>query len=130
MSAVPALPLLLLEPDQMMRRTVALTARTLGIGDVHEASSPAAARRLLAQHRYQGALLALDVHEGGYHHYDVELLDAWRERYPEGDLRVAVILRSCSKALLEEWRARQVRDVTLKPFRARVLLDALRALGA
>lgn len=124
-----ALPLLLLEPDQMMRRTVALTARSLGIGDVHEASSAEAARRLLKVHRYRGALLALDVRENGYHQYDVELLDAWRERHPDGALRVAVILGSCSKALLEELRARQVRDVILKPFRARVLLDALRGLG-
>lgn len=51
--------LLLIEPDYMLRRTVALTARSLDIGEVHESGSFEAAARLLEHTRFDGLIVAL-----------------------------------------------------------------------
>jgi hypothetical protein len=51
--------LLLIEPDYMLRRTVALTARSLDVGEVHEAGSFEVAARLLDHTRFDGLIVAL-----------------------------------------------------------------------
>ena len=40
--------MLLVEPENILRRTAALTARSMGLAEVQEASSTAAARQILA----------------------------------------------------------------------------------
>jgi hypothetical protein len=70
------LHMLLVEPEPLLRRTVSLTARTLGLGHVHEAASIDAARRLLAERRFNGAVIAVEcVEDGGQRHYDMTLVE-------------------------------------------------------
>jgi CheY-like chemotaxis protein len=55
----PPVDMLLVEPVTLLRRTVSLTARSLGLGDVHEAASMAMALKLLNGKRFHGAVIAL-----------------------------------------------------------------------
>jgi hypothetical protein len=53
--------ILLVEPQFVLRRTIVMVARDLGMVDFHEASSVGRARTLLAAQTYDG--LVLDLHE-------------------------------------------------------------------
>lgn len=122
-----ALPhsMLLVEKDPLLRRTVALTARTLGIAHIHEAASQMAACRMLGERTYHGAVIALDFGERRYAQYDFNLLDEIRESTEPScrDMPLAVLVEHCDAVLLQELRHRKVTRVILKPFRARILLD-------
>lgn len=118
--------MLLVEKDALLRRTVALTARTLGIGHIHEAASQSAAFRMLGERTYHGAVIALDFGERRYAQYDFSLLNEIRTS-PDPvcrEMPVAVLVEHCDATLLQELRHRNVTRVILKPFRARTLLDA------
>ncbi|HEY8608511.1 MAG TPA: response regulator [Noviherbaspirillum sp.] len=117
------MPMLLLENDPLLRRTVVLTARSLGIGEVHETGSPAIARRLLREHAFSGAVIALDFGERKIAEYDLGVIDAIRENEGCRDIPVAVLVDYCDVQLLQALRQRAVTRVILKPFRARTLLD-------
>src|ERR1700740_3683339 len=111
------------EPQPLLRRTVSLTARTLGLGQVHEAASATAAERLLREQAFHGAVIAIDcaaVCESGY---DLTLLDLVRDALSSSDARIpiAVMADHATTELLRELRQRDVSRVILKPFRARVL---------
>ncbi|MDY0106553.1 MAG: response regulator, partial [Giesbergeria sp.] len=54
--------ILLVEPQFVLRRTMAMVARDLGMVDFHEASSVGRACTLLASEAYEG--LVLDLQEG------------------------------------------------------------------
>lgn len=117
--------MLLVEKDALLRRTVALTARTLGIGHIHEAASQSAAIRMLGERSYYGAVIALDFGERRYAQYDFGLLNEIRTSADPAcrDMPVAVLVDHCDTVLLQELRHRKVTRVILKPFRARTLLD-------
>lgn len=119
-------PLLLVEPETMLRRTVALTARTLGLG-VHEAASTALARQMLQRQAFHGAVIAIDCGEA----YDLALLDQVRGGQSASDpaMPIAVLAGRCTPAMLDALRQRDINRVILKPFRARILLDAFAALA-
>jgi len=118
-------PMLLVEADPLLRRTVVLTARTLGIGDIHETASNAAARRMLSERSFRGAVIALDFGDKRYFQYDLSLIDEIRTADGNSGrtMPVAVLVERCDTALLQELRQRDVTRVILKPFRARILLD-------
>jgi CheY-like chemotaxis protein len=120
-------PMLLLEADALLRRTVMLTARSLGTADVHEASSPGVARRMLRDWAFRGAVIALDFGDKRYDQYDLTLIDQIRydESTAHRDMPIAVMLERCDATLLKELRDREVSRIILKPFRARTLLDTL-----
>ena len=120
--------MLLVEPEAMLRRTVALTARSLGLAEIHEAASPALARQLLRRHAFAGAIIA--INHGDAH--DLGLLDQIRE----GDsacspgMPIAVLAGNCTSELLTALHKRGVSRVIVKPFRARILLEAFATLAA
>jgi DNA-binding NarL/FixJ family response regulator len=123
--AAQRMQMLLLEPDPLLRRTVVLTARSIGLAQVHEASSDGIARRMLMERAYAGAVLALDFGDRKYDQYDLTLLDQIRDGQSacRPDMPIAVLLDHCHPPFLQELRQRAVRRVILKPFRARVLLE-------
>lgn len=117
--------MLLLEQDALLRRTVVLTARSIGLAQVHEASSQGIARRMLMERSFAGVVLALDFGDRKFDQYDLTLLDQIRTGNSacRPDTPIAVLLDHCHPAFLQELRLRDVRRVILKPFRARVLLE-------
>ena len=119
------MPMLLLENDALLRRTVMLTARTLGLAEIHETGSSAVARRMLRERSFRGAVVSLDFGTRKYHQYDLSLIDDIRTGTHPGmpSMPIAVLLDRCDAPLLLALRERGVTRVILKPFRARVLLE-------
>ena len=79
---------LLIEPQFVLRRTIVMVARDLGMVDFHEASNVGRARTLLAGDAFDG--LVLDVQEGAQ---AMELLSDLRQgRFATAlDVRVVVL---------------------------------------
>ena len=127
----PPIKVLLVEPEAMLRRTVALTARSLGMAEVYEAASTAAGQRMLYERAFQGAVIAVDC-AGSGEPVDMTLLDEVRKGGTASDraMPIAVLAGQCSADFLQALRQREIRRVILKPFRAKLLLEAFAELAA
>ncbi len=125
---MPEHRMLLVEPADMLRRTVSLTARSLGMDAIDEAATLPQARRLLSERRYAGAVIAVDSTGA----LDLTLLDQVRQGRTASDaaMPIAVLAAQADQAFVEALRGRNVQRVILKPFRARVLLETFVAMGA
>ena len=119
--------MLLVEPESMLRRTVALTARSMGLADVQEAANAPLARQLLGQRAFHGALISIDAGDA----FDFTLLDLVRQGHSASRPRIpiAVLASRCDDVLLAALRERAITRIVLKPFRARTLLDAFSSLA-
>jgi len=123
----PSGRLLLVEPQFVMRRTVATMAREMGLADVQEATSTGIAERLLHERRFDALLLALD--EEGEALELVRRLRAGESSQPV-DLPVAVTAISCDVELALRVKQLDIRRLLLKPFKVRGMLELISALGA
>ena len=114
--------ILLVEPQFVLRRTMVMVARDLGIVDFHEASNVGRARALLAGDAFDG--LVLDLQEGLA---AMELLKDLRQgkfATPQ-DARVYV-LAAATEALDDRGlESLGVARVLRKPVRISALLDAI-----
>lgn len=124
--------MLLVEPATLLRRTVALTARSMGLATVHEAASHALAQRLLKSQRFDGALIAIAPDQGESTASALALLDQVRAGATASHkaMPIAVMIDNCDAAMLATLLSRGVTRVLIKPFRARTLLDALGGFAA
>ncbi len=123
--------MLLMEPETLLRRTVALTARTLGVGNIQEAGNAALAERMLKEKAFHGAVIAIDT--GATDTVcDLGLLDQVRNGMTASHraIPIAVLAERCDAALLQELRRRDITRIILKPFRARLLLDVFNEFTA
>jgi hypothetical protein len=118
-----ALPMLLMEPDALLRRTVVLTARSLGMGSICEVGDHFTAWRMIRERQLGGAVIALDYGTRRYAQYDLTLIDEIRRQETESPIPIAVMVPYCDAALLQEFRERDVARIILKPFKVRILLD-------
>lgn len=123
--------ILLVEPEPMLRRTVVMTARSMGMSQVHEAADNAAALRMLNVRKYQGAVVAVGcVGSGADQRYDLGLVDLLRASVKPGQtMPIAIMAEQATAELLSELRDRQISRVILKPFRAKVLLETIEKFG-
>jgi CheY-like chemotaxis protein len=130
-AAKAPIKVLLVEPEAMLRRTVALTARSLGMAEVYEAASTAAGQRMLYERAFQGAVIAVDCAPAGKP-TDLSLLDEVRKGGTASDraMPIAVLAEQCSAEFLQALRQREIKRVILKPFRAKLLLEAFAELAA
>jgi DNA-binding response OmpR family regulator len=128
-SALPVL--LLVEPETLLRRTVSLTARSANLAEVTEAASDDTARELLAQRRFDGAVISLDLDTPAERGGPLALLEYLQGTRSRSDtaVPVAVMVERCDAALLTALRGLGVARVIIKPFRARAVIDAIVALG-
>lgn len=124
--------MLLVEPEMLLRRTVSMTARSLGLADIHEAGNIATAQRMLREQRFHGAVICIDCDQGGRASYDLCLLDQVREGQSASasTIPIAVMAESATTQMLRDLRSRGIDRVILKPFRAKLLLDAIAAFDA
>jgi len=118
--------ILLVEPNFMLRRTVALSARDLDVADVHEAASYEAALRMLGLRRFDGLLLAMAPELAG-----LDLIRQVREgkTWSAPALPIAVMTDTCDKAGLSALLELQVMRVLLKPVKARHILEVAAAIA-
>ncbi|MBV6319811.1 response regulator [Duganella violaceipulchra] len=126
------LNMLLVEEQALLRRTVALTARSLGLGTIHEAASMEAAERLLREHSFHGAVISIDCGSLPNCTYNLALLDRVRKGLYASDsgIPIAVMAQHATAELLNDLRERNVSRVILTPFRAKVLLDTFAEFDA
>jgi CheY-like chemotaxis protein len=127
------LHILLVEPETLLRRTVTLTARSIGIGQVHEAASAGAALKMLRERTFDGAVIAVEsLGSGAALRYDLELVDRVRDAATSSHhaMPIAIMADQATPTLLRELRDRRISRVILKPFRAKVLLETIAGFGS
>lgn len=129
---MPDSHILLVEPEPMLRRTVVMTARSLGMSQVHEAASSDAALRMLRSRTFHGAVIAVDcIGRGADQQYDLGLIDRLRaDDTPGKTMPIAIMAEQATAELLKALRDRNISRVILKPFRAKVLLETIEKFGA
>ena len=127
-----AMHILLVEPEALLRRTVSMTARSMGMSQVHEAATTGVAMRMVRQRRFNGAVIAVDcVGSGADRRYDLSLIDELRAADAPGarPMPIAILADQATPTLLAELRDRRISRVILKPFRAKVLLETIAGFG-
>lgn len=117
--------LLLVEPQFVLRRTVSSLARSLGLADVREATSPGLAEKLLQERRFDALLIALD--DEGESLEVVRRLRAGQSLQPS-DLPVAATAVSCDIELALRVKQLEISRLLLKPFKVRGMLEVITAL--
>lgn len=134
MNDVPArnLNMLLVEEQPLLRKTVSMTARSLGLGTVHEAASVQAAERMLRERAFNGAVISIDCGVDGGCFYNLALLDKVRNGMSASaaTIPIAVMVDQATADLMRELRERHINRVILKPFRAKILLEAFESFGS
>lgn len=126
------LNMLLVEEQTLLRRTVSLTARSLGLGTIHEAASMSSAERLLRDNAFHGAVIAIDCGVAERYSYNLALVDQVRSGLSASapTIPIAVMVDHATSDMLDALRERQVSRLILKPFRAKVLLDTFAAFAS
>lgn len=127
------LPVLIFEPQALLRQTVALTSSAIGVGPIYQAATLDAASRHLMQRGFAAAIISLDAVESDTHRAQaIGLIQDLREgRTPSlKSLHVLVTVSSCDRVTLQTLQSLGVHRILLKPFKARLLIDALTALSA
>ena len=123
----PSGRLLLVEPQFVLRRTVSTMAREMGLADVQEATSPAVAGKMLAGHRFDAVLIAID--EDGQALELVRRVRAGEAAHP-ADVPIAATALACDVELALRLKQLDVCRLLLKPFKVRGMLEVISALGA
>ena len=132
MPSAGAFNILLVEPTNLLRRTVALTVRSLGTAEVTEAAAYPTAGQFCERRRFDVAVIALewplpaDLCEG--------LTLIQQIRHGQGPsaptIPIAVLVDSCNAELLQVLRACEVKRILIKPFRVRDVLDTIDGMRA
>jgi CheY-like chemotaxis protein len=119
---------LLVEQSLVMRQTIALTAGSLRIGEVHQSGSIALALPMLESTRFDGVVIAVDQDgDEKARAFDYAVLERIRNgrTASEPDLPIVVLTAACDASFVAAMRALRIERILVKPFRARTLLEAL-----
>lgn len=123
---IPSTTLLLLEPDYMLRHTVAMTARSTGMAIVQEAPSIDTAASLLQSSRFDGLLISLDAEDQA-----LELIAQLRQgkTMSKPEVPVAVMLGRCDTPTAMKLQLAGIKQIVLRPFKVKTLLQAIQTLS-
>jgi DNA-binding NarL/FixJ family response regulator len=117
---------LLVEPQFLMRRTVATVARQLQLADIEEATSHEMALRRL-QEKHFDALLA-DIGDGVEGISLVQRVRGGAAGCAAG-LPIALMAGSCDAGTIALFKTLDVRRIMLKPFKVRTAIEVLASLA-
>ncbi len=118
-----ALPtLLLIEPDYVMRRTLALTASSNRLAQVVETGSHERVAALVRQQRFDGFIIAINEMRDGLHW--IETVRAGHTA-SDNDAPIVVLAERMDHGLAQQLRNHRVRRILLKPCRVKTLMEAL-----
>jgi CheY-like chemotaxis protein len=115
-----------------MRQTIALTAGSLRIGEVHQSGSVALALAMLGSTPFDGVVVAVDQDgEEAARNVDYALLERLRDgrTASKADLPIVVLTAACDASFVRTMRALRIERILAKPFRARTLLEALAGMA-
>ena len=121
----PPIDLLLVEPQFLLRRTVAAVARDLRLANPQEVTHVEAATRLVVAQSFDALFLSLDEEEPA-----LELLARVRAGDTGCDATTPVVVTAaaCSTALAMRLKDLEVKRLLLRPFKVKGVLDAIAAL--
>ena len=129
--------ILLVEPSNLLRRTVSLTVRSLGTAEVTEAATYQSAQQVAGQRRFDSAVIALEWPPRGDTCEGLTLIHQLRlgRCASPPAIPIAVLVDSCDTTLLQLLRASDISRILIKPFRVRDVIDTIagmreRARGA
>ena len=117
--------LLLVEPQQLLRRTVTSVAHSLELARIEEALNVQSAERLLQRNRYDALVVALD--DEGEAVRLLERLRAGEFMTPRATPTV-VMAALCDASTALQMKSLQVRRVLLKPFKVKSVLESIAGL--
>jgi CheY-like chemotaxis protein len=132
MNKAAALKVLLVEPANLLRRSVAITVGSLGTAEVTEAATYATAEQLCERQRFNGAVVALDWPPESGVCRGLSLI----QRIRAGDspsapsIPIAALVDSCNAELLQVLRACGISRILIKPFRVRDVIDTIDGMRA
>lgn len=131
MIAANRLPIMLLEPSALLRQTVALTAISIGVGEIWQAANIRAAQEMLDKQPFASAVIALDAgsEEGTSALSVIETIRS-RRTASSVSIPVYVLVDGCNQALLKKLSALNVARILMKPFKARILIEVLSTMTA
>jgi DNA-binding response OmpR family regulator len=124
------LHILLLEPEHLLRRTVALTVRSLGSAEITEAATYPVAQGLCARRGFDGAVIALDWPLTQEQHRGLTLVQQIRagDTACRPSMPIAVLVESCTAETIGLLRSCGVSRILIKPFRVRDVIDTIDAM--
>jgi CheY-like chemotaxis protein len=119
--------ILLVEPADLLRRTVSLTVRSLGTADVTEAATYPTAQQFCARRAFDGAVIALDWPFSIDNCQGLSLIQQVRSGHcaSPSSIPIAVLVESCDAELLGVLRGCAISRVLIKPFRVRDVIDTI-----
>jgi len=124
----PGRRFLLIEQSLVMRQTIALTAGSLRIGEVHQSGSVALALPMLEGMPFDGVVMTVDQDgDAKARAFDYATLERIRDgrTASKPDLPIVVLTAACDASFVSAMRALRIERILVKPFRARTLLEAL-----
>ena len=121
----PPIELLLVEPQFLLRRTVAAVARDMRLADPKEVTTIELADSLVAMHAFDALFLSLDEEDAA-----LALMTRVRngETACRHDIPIAVTAAACGTPLAMRLKELEVRRLLLRPFKVKGVLDAIAAL--
>jgi len=128
-SAMP-LQVLLVEPEHLLRRTVALTVRSLGTAEITEAATYPAAHALCARRSFDAAVIALEWPLSQEGHRGLTLVQQIRagDSACPSSVPIAALVESCTAETLQLLRSCGIARILIKPFRVRDVIDTIDAM--
>ena len=123
--AAPPIELLLVEPQFLLRRTVAAVARDLRLANPKEVTTIEQAETLVSFHAYDALFLSLDEEAAA-----LELMSRVRngDTRCAPDIPIAVTAAACGTPLALRLKQLEVKRLVLRPFKVKGVLDAIAAL--
>ncbi len=123
--AAPPIALLLVEPQFLLRRTVAAVARDMRLADPKEVTTIEQAESLVSLHAYDALFLSMDEENAA-----LELMSRVRNGHTRcaPGIPIAVTAAACGTPLALRLKHLEVRRLILRPFKVKGVLDAIVAL--
>jgi hypothetical protein len=123
--AAPPIELLLVEPQFLLRRTVAAVARDMRLANPKELTTIEQAESLVSFHAYDALFLSLDEEAAA-----LEFMSRVRHGDTKcpADIPIAVTAAACGAPLALRLKHLEVRRLILRPFKVKGVLDAIAAL--
>ena len=121
-SRVGLVSVLLLEPQNLFRRTVVGVAAELDLVDIAEAASIESAHRLLDRGCFDAMVIALDDQGAAVAMIKQVRAGAYRT---SSDVPVVVLTDLCDQRRIAEMKAMNVRRILLKPFKVKGVLETI-----
>lgn len=127
MHSAASFNVLLVEPVHLLRRTVALTLRSLGTAEVTEAATYVTAHEMCERRRFDGAVIALAWPEPDDAERGLTLIQQIRSGAAAcaASIPIAVLVESCNTELLQVLRTCGISRVLIKPFRVRDVIETI-----